>query len=156
MSRINSRGIICGTPVPITKVRHDMLKDIISKEYGADWSLIAGKGRHPELVEARRCYYSILRNVFYYKLQDIGKETNQDHSTVIASLRAHDKYISVYKSERMRYLNVKSVMMKDESKEELDERIISLKIEKSDLELKIEELYLRINRVQKELIINNQ
>ena len=102
----NMSKIICGTPVPITTVRHDMLKDIISKEYGADWSLIAGKGRYPELVEARRCYYSILRNVFYYKLQDIGRETNQDHSTVIASLKAHDKYISVYKSERLRYLNV--------------------------------------------------
>ena len=148
--------IICGTPVKITETRHNILKDIISKEYGADWSLIAGKGRYPELVEARRCYYSILRNVFYYKLQDIGRETNQDHSTVIASLKAHDKYISVYKSERLRYLNVKAVMMRDESKEELDERIISLKREKSDLELKIEELYLRINRVQKELIINNK
>jgi hypothetical protein len=148
--------IICGTPVSITTVRHDRLKDTIAKEYGADWSLIAGKGRYPELVEARRCYYSILRNVFYYKLQDIGRETNQDHSTVIASLKAHDKYITVYKGERRRYLNVKSVMLEGESKEELDERIIALKKEKIELESKIEELYVRINRVQKELIINNK
>jgi len=152
----NMNKIICGTPVSITTVRHDRLKDTIAKEYGADWSLIAGKGRYPELVEARRCYYSILRNVFYYKLQDIGRETNQDHSTVIASLKAHDKYITVYKGERRRYLNVKSVMLEGESKEELDERIIALKKEKIELESKIEELYVRINRVQKELIINNK
>ena len=148
--------IICGTPVKITETRHNILKDIISKEYGADWSLIAGKGRYPELVEARRCYYSILRNVFYYRLQDIGLETNQDHSTVIASLKAHEKYITVYKGERRRYLNVKSVMLKDETKEELDERIFLLKKEKEALELKIDELYLQVNRVQKELIINNK
>ena len=148
--------IICGNPVSITKVRHDRLKDTISKEYGTDWHLIAGKGRFPELVEARRCYYSILRNVFYYKLQDIGKETNQDHSTVIASLKAHERYIAVYKSERRRYLSVKAIMLEEESKEELDERIMALKREKMELEVKIDELYLKVNRVQKELIINNK
>lgn len=148
--------IICRNAVKITETRHNKLKDTISKEYGADWSLIAGKGRYPELVEARRCYYSILRNVFYYKLQDIGLETNQDHSTVVASLKAHERYISVYKSERRRYLSVKAVMLEEESSEELDERIFSLKKEKEELEAKIDELYLRVNRVQKELIINNK
>ena len=149
-------NIICRNAVKITESRHDKLKDIIAKEYNTHWNLVAGKGRFPELVEARRCYYSILRNVFYYKLQDIGKETNQDHSTVIASLKAHERYIAVYKSERRRYLNVKSIMLEEESKEELDERIIALKKEKEELEFKIDELYLKVNRVQKELIINNK
>ena len=148
--------VICRNSVKITNVRHEKLKDTIAKEYGVDWHLIAGKGRFPELVEARRCYYSILRNVFYYKLQDIGIETNQDHSTVVASLKAHERYIAVYKSERRRYLNVKSVMLEEESKEELDERIMALKKEKEELELRIDELYLKVNRVQKELIINNK
>ena len=148
--------IICKNSVKITNARHEKLKETIAKEYATDWHLVAGKGRFPELVEARRCYYSILRNVFYYKLQDIGKETNQDHSTVIASLKAHERYIAVYKSERRRYLNVKSVMLEEESSEELDERIVALKREKVELEFKIEELYLKVNRVQKELIINNK
>jgi len=108
------------------------------------------------LVEARRCYYSILRNIFFYTLEDIGKEINQDHSTVIAALKAHEKYITVYKAERRRYLKVKSVMLEAESKEELNERISSLKNEKKELESKIDELYLKVNRVQKELIINNK
>ena len=148
--------VICRNSVKLTEVRHNRLKDTISKEYNCDWSLISSKRRFPDLVEARRCYYSILRNIFFYTLEDIGKETNQDHSTVIAALKSHEKYITVYKSERLRYLKVKSVMLEAESKEELNERMCSLKNEKKELESKIDELYLKINRVQKELIINNK
>ena len=148
--------VICRNSVKLTEVRHNRLKDTISKEYNCDWSLISSKRRFPDLVEARRCYYSILRNIFFYTLEDIGRETNQDHSTVIAALKSHEKYITVYKSERLRYLKVKSVMLEAESKEELNERISSLKNEKKELESKIDELYLRVNRVQKELIINNK
>ena len=148
--------VICRNSVKLTEVRHNRLKDTISKEYNCDWSLISSKRRFPDLVEARRCYYSILRNIFFYTLEDIGKETNQDHSTVIAALKSHEKYITVYKSERLRYLKVKSVMLEAESKEELNERISSLKNEKKELESKIDELYLKVNRVQKELIINNK
>ena len=148
--------VICRNSVKLTEVRHNRLKDTISKEYNCDWSLISSKRRFPDLVEARRCYYSILRNIFFYTLEDIGKETNQDHSTVIAALKSHEKYITVYKSERLRYIKVKSVMLEAESKEELNERISSLKNEKKELESKIDELYLRVNRVQKELIINNK
>lgn len=148
--------VICRNSVKLTEVRHNRLKDTISKEYNCDWSLISSKRRFPDLVEARRCYYSILRNIFFYTLEDIGKETNQDHSTVIAALKAHEKYITVYKAERRRYLKVKSVMLEAESNEELNERISSLKNEKKELESKIDELYLKVNRVQKELIINNK
>ena len=148
--------VICRNSVKLTEVRHNRLKDTISKEYNCDWSLISSKRRFPDLVEARRCYYSILRNIFFYTLEDIGRETNQDHSTVIAALKSHEKYITVYKSERLRYIKVKSVMLEAESKEELNERISSLKNEKKELESKIDELYLRVNRVQKELIINNK
>ena len=148
--------VICRNSVKLTEVRHNRLKDTISKEYNCDWSLISSKRRFPDLVEARRCYYSILRNIFFYTLEDIGKETNQDHSTVIAALKSHEKYITVYKSERLRYIKVKSVMLEAESKEELNERISSLKNEKKELESKIDELYLKVNRVQKELIINNK
>ena len=148
--------VICRNSVKLTEVRHNRLKDTISKEYNCDWSLISSKRRFPDLVEARRCYYSILRNIFFYTLEDIGKETNQDHSTVIAALKAHEKYITVYKAERRRYLKVKSVMLEAESNEELNERISSLKNEKKELESKIDELYLKLNRVQKELIINNK
>ena len=148
--------VICRNSVKLTEVRHNRLKDTISKEYNCDWSSISSKRRFPDLVEARRCYYSILRNIFFYTLQDIGKEINQDHSTVIAALKAHEKYITVYKAERRRYLKVKSVMLEAESNEELNERISSLKNEKKELELKIDELYLKVNRVQKELIINNK
>ena len=148
--------VICRNSVKLTEVRHNRLKDTISKEYNCDWSLISSKRRFTDLVEARRCYYSILRNIFFYTLEDIGKETNQDHSTVIAALKSHEKYITVYKSERLRYLKVKSVMLEAESKEELNERISSLKNEKKELESKIDELYLKVNRVQKELIINNK
>ena len=148
--------VICRNSVKLTEVRHNRLRDTISKEYNCDWSLISSKRRFTDLVEARRCYYSILRNIFFYTLEDIGKETNQDHSTVIAALKSHEKYITVYKSERLRYLKVKSVMLEAESKEELNERISSLKNEKKELESKIDELYLKVNRVQKELIINNK
>jgi len=148
--------VICRNSVKLTEVRHNRLKDTISKEYNCDWSLISSKRRFPDLVEARRCYYSILRNIFFYTLEDIGRETNQDHSTVIAALKSHEKYITVYKSERLRYIKVKSVMLEAESKEELNERISSLKNEKKELESKIDELYLKVNRVQKELIINNK
>lgn len=148
--------VICRNSVKLTEVRHNRLKDTISKEYNCDWSSISSKRRFPDLVEARRCYYSILRNIFFYTLQDIGKEINQDHSTVIAALKAHEKYITVYKAERRRYLKVKSVMLEAESNEELNERISSLKNEKKELESKIDELYLKVNRVQKELIINNK
>ena len=148
--------VICRNSVKLTEVRHNRLRDTISKEYNCDWSLISSKRRFTDLVEARRCYYSILRNIFFYTLEDIGRETNQDHSTVIAALKSHEKYITVYKSERRRYIKVKSVMLEAESKEELNERISSLKNEKKELESKIDELYLKVNRVQKELIINNK
>ena len=148
--------VICRNSVKITDARHEKLKDAIAKEYGVEWYRIVSKSRYPDLVEARRCYYSILRNVFYYKLEEIGKETNQDHSTVFASLKSHDKYIAVYKSERNRYNTIKTLMLQEESKSELNERILVLKNERKILNVKIDELYLKVNRIEKELIINNQ
>ena len=123
--------VICRNLVKITDTRHGKLKDAIAKEYGVEWDRIISKARYPDLVEARRCYYSILRNVFYYKLEDIGKETNQDHSTVFAALKAHDKYISVYKSERNRYNTIKTLMLQQESRRELNERILVIKRKKN-------------------------
>ena len=148
--------VMCANSVKITEVRHNKLKESIAKEYGVEWSKIASRSRYRELVEARRCYYSILRNVFYYKLEHIGKETNQDHSTVIASLKSHERYIAVYKGERRRFNNVKNIMLEKESKEELNERISVLKTEREDLKTKMDALYLKLNRVEKELIINNK
>ena len=124
--------LICRNSVKITEVRHNKLKTEISKEYGVEWDSIASMSRFSSLVEARRCYYSILRNVFYYKLEDIGREVGRDHSTVVAALKAHERYISVYKSERIRYNNVKKRMLEKETKEELQERICSLKQERKD------------------------
>jgi len=144
------------TSVKMTNVRHDKLKRIICEEYRVNWQAIASKSRLHELVEARRCYYAILRNVFFYKLLDIGKETNQDHSTVIASLKAHERYTSVYRSERTRYNNVKTIMLEGETKEELEERIESLNKEKIEIENQIEVLFIKANRIEKELIINNK
>ena len=82
-TKSNMTKVICRNSVKITEARHNKLKNAIAKEYGVEWERIASRGRYRELVEARRCYYSILRNVFYYKLEDIGIETNQDHSTVL-------------------------------------------------------------------------
>ena len=57
--------VICRNSVKLTEVRHNRLRDTISKEYNCDWSLISSKRRFTDLVEARRCYYSILRNIFF-------------------------------------------------------------------------------------------
>ena len=150
------KELICSNSVKITETRHNILRTIISNEYNAKWDDIVSKRRFPNLVSARRCYYAILRNVFYYTLEAIGKEANQDHSTVIAALKAHERYICVYKSDRKAYNLVKSAMLKEETGEELSERIRVLKVEKMSLKMKIDELSLKMNRVQKELIINNK
>ena len=148
--------IICRNSVKITEARHEKLKNSISKEYGVEWERIASISRFPNLVEARRCYYSILRNVFYYKLKDIGVGVGRDHATVVAALKSHERYISVYKSERTRYNNVKKMMLEKETTAELQERIVSLRSEKTELEINMNELFLKLNRIEKELIINKK
>ena len=47
--------VICRNSVKLTEVRHNRLRDTISKEYNCDWSLISSKRRFTDLVEARRC-----------------------------------------------------------------------------------------------------
>ena len=53
-----------------TKERDEKIQSEVCSRYGLEWSMILSRSRVREVVDARRLYSGILRNVFRLTFQD--------------------------------------------------------------------------------------
>jgi len=74
-----------------------IIKEICSR-YNVKWSSILSKNRIRRVIDARRLYCGILRNVFGLTFHSIGTILNKNHATIVHNLKMHDNFISVLKS----------------------------------------------------------
>lgn len=131
----------------ITKTRHTKLTRLLGQEFKVGWEDIKGGRRTANVVAARRYYFYIMRYIFYYTLNYIGKVTNKHHATVIHNIKTHEVYMELYPSERKRYNKIKKIMLEKESKKEIKERIEFLEEQKSIIQKKIDELLMSRKRI---------
>jgi len=132
-----------------TKERHDKIKSEISNRYNLDWSKIISKSRVRAVVDARRLYCGLLRDIFHLTYQEIGNMLNKNHATIIHNMRQHDTFVRILKSYKRNYEEIESTLMLDhnyylhevESVErqmnELSERLADLIEKKNEYKSKI-------------------
>jgi chromosomal replication initiator protein len=63
------------------------LQDLICRVCKVEWSSLLVKNRDPKLVQARILYSYFRKRRFNNSLKDIGAVFNQDHSTIIHSIK---------------------------------------------------------------------
>ena len=100
--------------VPFTQERNQRIIDNIERLYKTKWNTVVSKSRKVELIEARRLYCALLRNVFGLSLQVIGKMVNTHHASVIHSIKMHDNYSEIY-SGYDNYNQIKETLVDKES-----------------------------------------
>lgn len=85
-----------------------IIKEICSR-YDVKWSSILSKNRKRCIVDARRLYCGILRNVFGLTFEKIGTILNKNHATIVHNIKMHDNFISVLKSYKKNYEEIESM-----------------------------------------------
>ena len=101
--------------IPFTDERIQRIIDNIEILYRTKWSRIVSKSRKVDLIEARRLYCALLRNVFGLSLQVIGKMVNTHHASVIHSIKMHDNYSELYSGYDDNYNKIKETLVDKES-----------------------------------------
>ena len=101
--------------VPFTQERNQRIIDNIERLYKTKWNTVVSKSRKVELIEARRLYCALLRNVFGLSLQVIGKMVNTHHASVIHSIKMHDNYSEIYSGYDDNYNEIKETLVDKES-----------------------------------------
>jgi hypothetical protein len=91
-----------------------IIKEICSR-YNVKWSSILSKNRIRRVIDARRLYCGILRNVFGLTFQSIGTILNKNHATIVHNLKMHDNFISVLKSYKKNYEEIESMFYLSEN-----------------------------------------
>ena len=132
-----------------TKERDDKIKSEICRRYNLAWSVIEGKSRIRKVIDARRLYCGILRNIFRLTFQEIGDILNKNHATILHSITQHDTFVRILKSYKRNYEEIESTLMIDDNyyihevieverkMNELSERLNDLIEKKNEYKLKI-------------------
>ena len=132
-----------------TKERDDKIKSEICRRYNLAWSVVEGKSRVRNVVDARRLYCGVLRNLFRLTFQEIGNILNKNHATILHSITQHDTFVRILKSYKRNYEEIESTLMIDDNyyihevieverkMNELSERLNDLIEKKNEYKLKI-------------------
>ncbi len=132
-----------------TKERDEKIKSEICIRYNLEWSIIQGKSRTRKVVDARRLYCGILRNIFYLTYYEIGDILNKTHATIIHNMTQHDIFVKILKSYKKNYEEIESFLMTDNNyyihevieverkMNELSKRLSELIEKKNEYKLKI-------------------
>ena len=99
----------------LTKERDDKIKSEICKRYNLEWYRIQSKSRVRLIVDARRLYCGILRNIFRLTFQEIGDILNKDHATILHNIKQHDTFVKILKSYKKHYEEIESILMLDDN-----------------------------------------
>ena len=119
-----------------TKERDEIIKSEISKRYNLNWEQIQSSSRVRVVVDARRMYCGILRNIFRLTFQEIGDILNKNHATVMHNIQQHDAFVRILKSYKKNYDEIERTMLLD------DNYYIH---EVAEVERKMNELAVRLN-----------
>ena len=133
----------------LTQERDENIINEICCRYGIQWFSVLSKSRVGVIVDARRLYCGILRNVFGLTFHEIGKILNKNHATIIHNLKIHDNFVRILKSYKRNYEEIESSLMLGDNyyehevisverkMDELSERLNDLIEKKNEYKLKI-------------------
>ena len=125
-----------------TKERNDRIKSEICLRYNLEWKAICSKSRMVKIIEARRLYYALLRNIFELPLQSIGRLTNTHHSTIIHSVKQYVTYAEIYKGYDSDYEEIKASLIDETSMSYFLDEMTHLERKKKILQKQIDNLIL--------------
>tara|TARA_R100000734_G_C3276509_1_gene71194 strand:+ start:78 stop:515 length:438 start_codon:yes stop_codon:yes gene_type:complete len=140
--------------IEFTRERDEKIKAEICKRYELSWSTIEGKSRVRKVVDARRLYSGLLRNIFKLTYHDIAFILNKNHATIIHNIQQHDVFVKILKSYKKNYEDIERILMLDANfyvhevksverkMDELSKRLNELIEMKNNYKLKLEK-YVR-------------
>ena len=99
----------------LTEERHHTIKSEISSRYNLGWSAIESRSRKRVIIDARRLYCGILRNVFGLTFHQIGEMLNKNHATIVHSMKIHDNFVKILKSYKKNYEEIESMFYLSEN-----------------------------------------
>lgn len=126
-----------------TKERDEKIQSEITQRYNLAWSIIEGKSRIRKVVDARRLYSGILRNVFRLTFQEIGDILNKNHATILHNINQHDTFVRILKSYKKNYEEIERSLMLDDNYYIHEVKEVERKME--DLSKRLDELIERKN-----------
>ena len=132
-----------------TKERDEIIKSEICKRYNLEWYRIESKSRVRVVVDARRLYCGILRNIFRLTFQEIGDILDKNHATIIHNIQQHDAFVRILKSYKKNYDEIERTMLLDDNYYihevvEVERKMNELSIRLKDLIEKKNEYKLKI------------
>ena len=135
----------------LTEERHDNIKSEIISRYNLGWSAIESRSRKGVIIDARRLYCGILRNIFGLTFQEIAGILNKNHATIIHNIKKHDIFVKILKSYKKNYEEIESsLMLGDNYYEheviEVERRMIKLSQRLNELIEKKNEYKLKIKK----------
>jgi len=125
-----------------TKERNDRIKSEICLRYNLEWKVICSKSRMVKIIEARRLYCALLRNIFELPLQSIGRLTNTHHSTIIHSVKQYETYAEIYTGYDSDYEEIKASLIDETSMSYFLDEMTHLERKKKILQKQIDNLIL--------------
>ena len=123
-----------------TEERNKRIKGEIERLYDLEWYIVTSKSRKIEIIEARRVYCALLRNVFGLPLQTIGKMANTHHATVMHSVKMHNTYSELYKGYDDNYNKIKKTLVDKNSIEYFMDELKHLEKMKNKIQKQIDSL----------------
>ena len=126
-----------------TKERDEKIQSEVCSRYGLEWSAILSRSRVRQVVDARRLYSGILRNVFRLTFQEIGDILNKNHATILHNINQHDTFVRILKSYKKNYEEIERALMLDDNYYIHEVKEVERKME--DLSKRLDELIERKN-----------
>jgi len=127
----------------LTKERdQEIIREICSR-YNVRWISVLSKSRVRVVVDARRLYCGLLRNVFGLKFEDIGKILNKNHATIVHNLQVHDNFVKILRSYKKNFEEIESMFYLDENY--YIHEVLSIEIKIDTLSQRLDELIEKKN-----------
>ena len=127
----------------LTKERDDKIISEICTRYNVQWLSILSKSRVRVVVDARRLYCGLLRNVFGLTFQEIGKILNKNHATIVHNVQVHDNFVKILKSYKQNFEEIESMFYLDENY--YIHEVLSIEIKIDILSKRLDELIQKKN-----------
>tara|TARA_R110002074_G_scaffold305183_4_gene476412 strand:- start:125 stop:586 length:462 start_codon:yes stop_codon:yes gene_type:complete len=99
----------------LTKERDDKIIYEICSRYDVQWFSVLSKSRARVIIDARRLYCGLLRNVFGLTFHQIGKILNKNHATIVHNTKIHDNFVRILKSYKKNYEEIESMFYLNEN-----------------------------------------
>ena len=132
--------------IPFTEERNERIKKEICDIYNLEWETVCSKSRKRKIMEARRLYCALLRNIFFLPFQAIGKLTNTHHASVIHSIKQYDIFSEIYKGYDKNYESIKESLIDENSLTYFLDELSYLERKKKIIQNQIDNLILIKNQ----------